>query len=115
MEWRDQVFIIFAAYIGVATWANLAAEVALVINERYQRNVHSDILENALTTVDDLKEFDEAHMGDFITKADFMQGMLIKMRLIDQSILDQINAKFLECGGLDGKITKDDLKEYLNV
>lgn len=110
----DQVFIICTAYIGVAAWVNLATETAVVINMTYRRGAHRDILANALATINDLKEFDDAQMGDSITEANFMRGMLIKMKLVDQSILDQIKAKFLESGGMDGRITKDGLKENLD-
>eukprot|EP01083_Nonionella_stella_P217285 780215_1 len=112
-DWDRKIFITCFVLIGVATLANVAGAISVWIADRRIHKFQGNVLSTALSTVEDLKEFDECNDGEVVTRAEFLQGMLLKMRLVDQSIIDSINQKFVNYGGIDGQITLEELKMHL--
>ena len=108
-----KIFISCVILIGVAALANIASAIAIFVGETQQATLEDNVLKSALTTIEDLKEFDECNDGEYITKAEFLQGMLLRMGLVDRGVIDQINDKFLEYGGMDGVITFDELQDII--
>ena len=98
-EDEAKIFISFAVLIGVAFLANIAGSIAVYIDDMKQEQIQSNVLQTALK-FEDLKEFD-LDGDENVTQAEFLQWMLIKMKLVDKSILDRINTKFHAYGGLE--------------